>query len=142
MTYLDPHQQLRKVCPVCGKEFVTTAYYNKIYDTVKCYRRAKNKRRLDREEPVIPKVIDEQHEQLIEATRFFAVVHSPTPKQLEDYTKTILLELNDNKPIRITGTIPDWKPPKGVKLVEQYGTNPKEWLLVAHEPSLLDELLH
>lgn len=142
MNYQNPHASLIKICPTCGKEFDTIAYYNQVYCTVQCYRRAKTQRRIDRSKPDTKTKLEERREHILNAEAYFATTYCPTVKQLDDYAKVILLEMNGGKPIRVTGSIPEWRPPKNIAIVEQVGVTPREWLMVARESSPLDDLLN
>lgn len=141
MSYTNPHAKVTKMCPVCGKQFETIVYYNQVYDTAQCYRRAKNKRRMDRSNPEIPTKIEETRSQLIESDTFFRTIHNPKVEELDNSAKLILLDMNENKPIKLTGVIPEWKSPKGVALGEQIGAEPRTWIMTAREVGALDALL-
>jgi hypothetical protein len=140
MSYHNPHASLTKICPVCSSEFSTIAHYNQLYCNVKCYRAAKHKRRVDRSNPAVPTKLDVLRQDA-EASKYFATIYCPTVAQLDNYAKVILLEMNDGKPIRVTGQIPTWKPPKNIILAEQVGVEPKEWNLQFREPNPLDAIL-
>ena len=99
---MKPH-----ICARCGSHFMS-GHPNAKYCTLKCQRNAANLRRRGRDEH--PLVDD----------RFHIIIRDPTITQLDSVSKDILLELTNNKPIRLIGNIPRWNPPKGVTLVEQH----------------------
>jgi hypothetical protein len=140
MTYLDPHAKVTKICPHCGNQFESIAYYNQVYDKIQCYRSAKFKRRSERSNPKTPTKLEEQHQEFLEVDRFFAVIKDPTVDKLNNYAKYLLLDMTEGKPIRIKGTVPEWKPPKNIRLVDQH-VEPPEWNLVYYELSPIEELL-
>jgi hypothetical protein len=79
--------------------------------------------------------------QTLDDPRFFTVRTNPTVNQLDEYAKLILLEMVDNKPIKLVGFVPMWTPPKGVEIVQQQGTKSPEFVMVARKESALDALL-
>jgi len=132
MPYRNPQAIVRAACPFCGTIFESPQYYNQKYCTSVCYRKAKYQRREARaKESATPPPDD----------RYFVVVDNPNEAQLDKLAELLQSGLNDDKPIRITGSIPFWTPPRGIAVVEQIGSNPKEWIMVAREPSPLDDLL-
>lgn len=65
--------------------------------------------------------------------RFFLQVPNPTPELLTKYAQLILDDATQRKPIQFTGTMPFWTPPNGVMLNEQFGVEPKQWMMLKPE---------
>jgi hypothetical protein len=118
---------------MCGTVFTSPQYYNKVYCTPKCRRRAKNLRESGRtpEEVVAQMTKDE---------RFFRVIDNPTEAQLNTFATLILDELTDGKPVGFTNLKIMWKAPEGLiwNLQEKLQvTDPDMWVMF--HPAMVGE---
>ncbi len=96
---------------------------------------------MERSQPTVPTKLEEQRTQLFESEMYFRSINNPTTVELDNPAKLILLNMNEDKPIKVTGIVPEWTAPKGIALREQIGITPRTWILVAYEPSPLEALL-
>lgn len=133
MIITDPTESVSKVCRMCGTMFQSPRYYGKMYCTAKCRRRAKNLRESGRAPEEVVK-------QMTQDERFFKIVDSPTNVQLDVYSRLILDEMTDDKPVAFTNLAIMWKPPEGLIWQHQQKANdndPDTWVMF--HPSMLED---
>lgn len=118
---------ITRICRACDTPFETTID-RKEYCTLRCRDAEKRRRRKAKERELAPE--HEQHD-----VRFFACVTNPTVGQLTEYSKLMLLEMTQNKPIQFFGEIPYFTTPSGIVLAEQFGVEPKQWIMQRAEPA-------
>lgn len=129
--YINPHEIISKVCRTCGNTFDSPRYYNKEYCNPRCRRASKHRR----------ETVRTQESALANGdltkldSRFFAQVTNPTETQLGKYAELILEGLTHDKPIQFFGNIPYWTSPSGIVLAEQFGVEPKQWIMQRAEPA-------
>lgn len=106
--------------PQCPNPDFNTDFTQKDYCSVKCKRRAKELRALER---------DSQRNQVVTDSRVYAQIVNPTIEQLAALSLVYAAKAN-NVPTLVSGIIPqDWKAPKGVDFRLQVGSNPPVWLM-------------
>lgn len=121
---MKPH-----ICAQCGRHF-QSGHPTARYCTLRCQRNAATLRRKGRDSTALAEV-DE---------RFYTVVHDPLVHQLDGFAKDILLDLTDDKPIKVIGNVPRWNPPKGIDFVEQFGEDITTFIMIKHVKSIMEVL--
>jgi len=115
-----------RICRACDAIFETTTD-NKQYCTLRCRDTQKRRRRKAREVELAPE--HEQHDE-----RFFTCIKDPTVGQLVEYSKLMLLDMTNDKPIQFLGEVPYWTSPTGIVLAEQFGVEPRQWIMMKLDP--------
>lgn len=127
--YINPHEIISKVCRTCGNTFDSPRYYNKEYCNARCRRGSKHTRETERTREAALANGDLRSLD----SRFFAQVTNPTETQLGKYAELILEGLTHDKPIQFFGEIPYWISPSGIVLAEQFGVEPKQWVMMKQD---------
>lgn len=112
-----------RICRMCGSNFMS-GHPNAAYCTLKCQRRAASLRRRGRETVAVD-------------LRFHMTIRDPSVAQLNSAARDIILEMNEDKPIKVFGIVPRWTPPKGVDLVEQHDDE-GSFLMDKHVPDIME----
>lgn len=75
--------------------------------------------------------------------RFFVSVTNPSTLELDKYAELLNDNMTKGKPIQFFGTVPYWTSPAGITLAEQFGVEPKQWIMTKAEPARdLSEIDH
>ena len=95
---------------------------------------------MERANEVMPLQSAEQFDE-----RFFVCVTNPSVIELTKYAELLNANMTKGKPIQFFGTVPYFVTPNGVVLAEQFGVEPKQWVMqkaeVSNDLSAIDALL-
>lgn len=116
--YVDPMTLVTKECPICETVFESPRYQGKKYCSLRCRRKAKNFRETRRYQDL------QQSSVIDNKSPFFMSVTNPTVEQLNKFAKLISNEATNDKPIKVSGLIPEsWSPPTEIVFAKQQKLN-------------------